>query len=204
MRSLHEQFFLAVLLLFLLCVCETLLSRRTTVGIVSGVTQIIPVRSARTELRWSSQSMEAFKPGAVATRSYISKKLRFADRRGYKAAGMLVWRRGEGGSVEVLLGRQARRKPKIAKSAQNRVYGTWTFIGGKRDPGEADARVTAVREMSEESLEYLTASWAEKALKRTRNRSSPAVSEDRLRNSFRSRQIEKTTRIVQIKSVSYR
>lgn len=54
-----------------------------------------------------------------------------------RAAGGVIWRPGEGGSVEVLLVHRSR-------------YDDWSLPKGKRDPGETDEQ-TAFREVEEET-----------------------------------------------------
>lgn len=88
-------------------------------------------------------------------RSYISRDLRRSDKREYKAAGIVVWRETEFGGFDVLLGRQ------VSTGKGPNRYGTWSYFGGKRDPGEYDPLTTAARELHEESLGYLTSDWAQ-------------------------------------------
>jgi hypothetical protein len=66
--------------------------------------------------------------------------------------------------VDVLLGRQMSR----GKGSSRR--GTWSWIGGKREPGEQCSIATAAREAHEESLGHVTANWVEGTL-----RSEPKV-----------------------------
>ena len=91
-------------------------------------------------------------------RPYLRHGLRAADARSYSAAGLLPYRASADGGVDVLLGRQSGR----GKGASRR--GTWCFIGGKRDPGEDCAIGTAAREVQEESMGFLQASWVESTL----------------------------------------
>lgn len=67
-------------------------------------------------------------------------------------------------SVDVLLGRQMSR----GKGPSRR--GTWSWIGGKREPHEKCSMATAAREAHEESLGYVTANWVE-----TQCRAQPRV-----------------------------
>lgn len=52
----------------------------------------------------------------------------------------------------------------MARGKGANCRGTWSFIGGKRDPGEENAVVTAARETHEESMGHLTSTWVEQAL----------------------------------------
>ena len=99
-------------------------------------------------------------PSAQGTRrSYITHNLKRRDQQTYKAAGLIAWRHGATGSIDILLGRQVSRHKGSGR------YGTWTWLGGKRDPGETCPRGTAAREVHEETLGYLSSHWVAKALK---------------------------------------
>jgi 8-oxo-dGTP pyrophosphatase MutT (NUDIX family) len=54
-----------------------------------------------------------------------------------RAGGGIVWRRGEGGGVEIVLVHRA-------------AYNDWSFPKGKLDPGETEAQA-ALREVQEET-----------------------------------------------------
>ena len=84
--------------------------------------------------------------------AYLGSSLEPRDAQEYFAAGVLAYRFGAGDMIEVLLGRQSLRQ------GRSRA-GTWSFIGGKRDPGESDAVATAAREVHEESMGHMTANW---------------------------------------------
>mmetsp|Transcript_13052 Transcript_13052/g.33462 ORF Transcript_13052/g.33462 Transcript_13052/m.33462 type:complete len:347 (+) Transcript_13052:92-1132(+) len=94
-------------------------------------------------------------PHGVQGKAYIGRRLRQEDEKNYAAAGVLAYRRSPGG-IEVLLGRQSLRQGKGRA-------GTWSLIGGKRDPGETSAAYTAAREAYEESMGHFTMEWLKKA-----------------------------------------
>jgi len=88
---------------------------------------------------------------------YLGVTLNPKDNKAYSAAGLLAYR-VSACSLDVLLGRHPSRQ------------GTWSWIGGKREPGEVCSVATAAREVHEESLGHLTANWVEAQL-----RSQPQV-----------------------------
>lgn len=101
--------------------------------------------------------------GAPPYRPYLGSILRPEDLEKYSAAGILAYRTTES-SVDVLLGRQMSRGQGPSRR------GTWSWIGGKREPGEGCSIATAAREAHEESLGHVTANWVEATL-----RSEPKV-----------------------------
>jgi len=90
-------------------------------------------------------------PHGVKGSAYLSASLRQEEEKTYMAAGVMAYRRSPGG-IEVLLGRQSLRQGKSRA-------GTWSFIGGKRDPGENSSAGTAAREACEESMGHVTKDW---------------------------------------------
>ena len=97
-------------------------------------------------------------PDGPMNRPYLSQTLMPMDAKDYSAAGLLAYR-ATSSSIDVLLGRQMSR----GKGPSRR--GTWSWIGGKREPDESDSIVTAAREAHEESLGYITSSWVETQLR---------------------------------------
>ena len=84
--------------------------------------------------------------GAAPWSPYLAPTLSIGDRDDYAAAGLLAYRVADCGRIDVLLGRQMAR----GKGPSRR--GTWSFIGGKREPIETCSISTASREASEESM----------------------------------------------------
>lgn len=114
--------------------------------------------------RVSGQPYEPAPRGGPPFKPYLGPMLAAADLKDYAAAGILTYRVSDSGSIDVLLGRQ------MARGKGHSRRGTWSFIGGKREPTETCSMATAAREAHEESMGTLTANWVEGAL-----RTEPAV-----------------------------
>jgi hypothetical protein len=102
------------------------------------------------------------RPFSTSSTAYLSTRLRRQDDAKYCAAGLLAYR-VTSSSVDVLLGRHVGR----GKGPSRR--GTWQWIGGKREPDDSSSVATAAREVQEESLGYITASWVETQLRQDPN-----------------------------------
>jgi 8-oxo-dGTP pyrophosphatase MutT (NUDIX family) len=96
------------------------------------------------------------KPRVIGTsRVYMATSLKAFDERSYAAAGLLAYRHGCNGGIDVLLGRQSIR------CATRK--GTWTLLGGKREDWESHSIQTAAREAQEESSGHITSKFVEEA-----------------------------------------
>jgi hypothetical protein len=90
-------------------------------------------------------------PQPKLAETYAAPVLNRAEHESYKAAGLLPFRVGTGGAVEVLLGLEERDGELCLG-----------FLAGKREPADAHAGVTAVREFWEESGMVMGSSFVER------------------------------------------
>jgi hypothetical protein len=100
--------------------------------------------------------------------SYVSRSLDETERKGYRAAGIVFWRRREaGGRVEILLGKETRKEDKNLP--------VLSLLAGKRDPeDDGEPAATAAREFWEETGTLFPLSWMQEAAAKLSGRTGQA------------------------------
>ncbi|CAL8461589.1 g1120 [Coccomyxa elongata] len=112
--------------------------------------------STRQPRRSVKKARAPFGGSTLVDGTYLAKQLLPHDQRHWKAAGILLYARGQDGTLQLLLGRiDMGTKPAGPAKAWRRHEGWW-ILGGSRDATDFCAEATAVREMTEETAGILS------------------------------------------------
>ncbi|BDA42069.1 hypothetical protein COCOBI_02-8700 [Coccomyxa sp. Obi] len=112
--------------------------------------------SGKQSRRSGKKEPAPFGGSILADGTYLAKQLLPHQQKHWKAAGILLYSRGQDGSLQLLLGRIDFGARPAGRAKVYRRHEGWWILGGSRDATDFCAEATAVREMTEETAGILS------------------------------------------------